>query len=487
MRRAALTAAILLVFGLIAGQAHAADAPPAQAAPPPWALPAAGAIVIVGAALILRRVDVRMVLLLCALPLFLMAGRFPDLLRILAREMANLRTVVPICSAVGFAHVLALTECDKHLVHLLLQPLRRFRSLLIPGGIAAGYLVNSAVVSQAGSAAVVGPILIPLLRAGGIPATTAGALLVLGCSMGGELFNPGAVEIVTMARLTGLPSERIIERMALTNFVACSTALLAFWALAVRGHRRRPEDGSPPDPPIEACGPGGLAVDRFRVNPIKAIVPILPMVLLFTAPRLLPPPPGLGGLPEAQAKEADENARAGSILVAMLIGSVAAGLTSPGRIGRVSPAFCEGAGYGYTHVISLIVTGTAFAEGIKACGLLNLLTRGLGRLPTGAALLAGTTLPWGLATICGSGIAPAVAVMQALLPTAEALGLDPVRLGTVIALGAHFGRTMSPVAAVVFLGARLSGADNVELVRRLAPPLLIAGVVLFLATWLRPA
>ena len=129
--------------------------------------------------------------------------RLPDYLGFMAREMANPATVVPIGSAMGFSYVLRLTGCDQHLIHLLLRPLRRVRPLLVPGGILAGYLVNTTLVSQTSAAAVVGPILIPLLIAGGIPAPTAGAVLLLGCSMGGAVvrdFHLDRVESRTPAR-----------------------------------------------------------------------------------------------------------------------------------------------------------------------------------------------------------------------------------------------------------------------------------------------
>ena len=54
------------------------------------------------------------------------------------------------------------------------------------------YIVNAAIQSQTGTAAeMVGPILIPLLLAGRVRPLTAGAVLLLGSSMGGELCNPG--------------------------------------------------------------------------------------------------------------------------------------------------------------------------------------------------------------------------------------------------------------------------------------------------------
>ena len=42
--------------------------------------------------------------------------------------------------------------------------------------------------------------------------------------------------------------------------------------------------------------------------------------------------------------------------------------------------------------------------------------------------------PWCLAVISGTGIAPAVAVMEFFVPAADSMGLDPTRLGTLAAL-----------------------------------------------------
>src|SRR5271157_5497997 len=191
--------------------------------------------------LIVRRVEVGLVLLAAAVPLFAVSGGLKQMLTILVEEMANPGTVVPTCAALGFAYVLQITECDQHLVRPLFRPLQHVRWLLIPGGISAGYLVNTTIVSQTGTAAVLGPILIPLLRAGGVHPATAGAVLLLGSSMGGELFNPGAVEMRKLAELTGLSGPEVIARSTAQNLLACGTALLSFWALSQFRGKRQPD------------------------------------------------------------------------------------------------------------------------------------------------------------------------------------------------------------------------------------------------------
>lgn len=423
------------------------------------------AVILIGAIFLLRRADVRLVLVLSAAGLFLISGNLPAMFVKMAEQMSKPDTVVPICSALGFAQVLRLTECDKHLVEMLLRPLRHpfARALLIPGGIVAGYLVNTAVVSQTGVAAVIGPILIPLLLANRISPLTAGSLLLLGSSMGGELFNMAAVEMRTLSGLTKLSGVQLLAQIAPVNLLACSVVLLTFWWLALRWEKRHPVEATPDEiAPAEA----------FKINYVKALIPLIPVVLLFIAPHIRLP------------KEIKDHI---TILVAMLIGVTAAALTALDRL-KAPPmetdksivgAFFYGAGYAYTHVISLIVVATVFTEGIKACGLIEQMIAVLSGQPL-LAVLASILLPWGMATISGTGIAPAVAVMQALVPAASKMHLDPVHLGTLTAMAAHFGRTMSPVAAVVILSGKLSGTEPMALVKRVAPALLAGGIVLIL-------
>ena len=277
---------------------------------------ALAAIVVTVAAVgfIVRGVDVRLVLALGAFPLFAIAGQVPRMILLIAKEMANPGTIVPIGAALGFAYVLRLTGCDEHLVHLLLRPLRRVRWLLIPGGIAAGYLVNTVIVSQAGAAAVLGPVLVPLVLAAGMSPVTAGSVLLMGCSMGGELNNPGAVEVVTLSaphatssRTGSSPGSsagtcgRASPRCSRPGAWPCSTS-----------------EGGPTRRPIE--GPAaGTPPPPIRPNPIKAAVPLVPLTLLFLVPRLVDLPRELVGPPMT--------------LSALLIGVAAAALTTPGASG----------------------------------------------------------------------------------------------------------------------------------------------------------
>jgi C4-dicarboxylate transporter, DcuC family len=205
--------------------------------------------------------------------------------------------------------------------------------------------------------------------------------------------------------------------------------------------------------------------EHAEVRYSKAVVPALPLVLLALDAFLGPTP---------LSRHLDGPGR---ILAAMLVGVAAAGLASPKAIGRLAAAFFDGAGYGYAHIISLIVAASTFAAAIERSGLIELATSALLSWPK-AALAVAAVAPWALAVISGTGIAPAVALMEFFVPVAGQMGIDPVRLGTLSALGAHFGRTMSPAAAVVMMSSRVAGTPPADLIRLVALPLLAGGSVL---------
>src|SRR5438552_6532555 len=92
-------------------------------------------LVVIAAAVyaVLRRVDARLALLIAALALGVLGGKPQAVLQKLLATLVSEQFVVPICCAMGFAYVLRHTECDQHLVHLVVDPLRKARTLLIPG------------------------------------------------------------------------------------------------------------------------------------------------------------------------------------------------------------------------------------------------------------------------------------------------------------------------------------------------------------------
>jgi len=430
----------------------------------------AGLVVIAAAVVaVLRKIDVRLVLIVAALVLGLLAGT-PDLIvRTFVSTFSSEQFVVPIGCAVGFAYVLRHTGCEQHLVQLLVKPLRRARWLLIPGVVLVGFAVNVPVVSQVGTAVSIGAVLVPLLRAARVSAVTSGAALLLGCSLGGDLLNPGAPELQTIARALSVESTACVVRILPLLLVQVAVATAVFWPLSLRAEATIPAGALP----AEAREP-----TTFRVNYLKAAVPLVPLVLLF----LTGPPLQLVQVPTEWLTTPEDVKRFDSRLigVAMLLGVLTAAVVSPRTALGTAGAFFDGAGYALTHIVSLIVAAYCFGKGVESIGVKELLGRVIGARPA-LLLPAAGALPLTFAVLCGSGMATTQALFGFFVEPARGTGIDPLLVGALVAVVASAGRTMSPVAAIVLMSASMTGSEPLALVRRVVVPLLCAVVAVVVA------
>jgi DcuC family C4-dicarboxylate transporter len=384
--------------------------------------------------------------------------------------------------------VLRQTGCDEHLVRLLVRPIQRVRPLLIPGTVLIGALVNVPVISQTSTAVLVGTVLVPLLRAARFSALTIGAAVLLCSSIGGEILNPGAPEVRTVSQASGVeltPNKWVAHALPLF-LLELAVATTDFWLLSLRAEslasreRKRPEKTALPDD-------RGSDEKPFRINPLKALIPFVPITLLFLT--ALPEPFRVFHVPaewlvdvqhfkgsEAQLRSSFDCRLIGA---AMLVGVVAAALTDRRQVRRTAVTFFDGIGYAFAQIISLIVVASCFGEGVKQIGLAELLGRALEARPN---LLgpAAVGLPLSFAALCGSGMATTQSLFGFFVAPARHLGYDPLRLGAMVSLASAAGRTMSPFAAVTLMCASLAEVSAFQLARRVAVPLL-AGMLAMLA------
>jgi len=222
-----------------------------------------------------------------------------------------------------------------------------------------------------------------------------------------------------------------------------------------------PPESSEPAPPLD-----------FRVNLVKALVPLVPTTLLF----LTGPPLQVISIPQRWLVDVD---RPGDLLhcdsrligAAMLVGVVLATAVGGASAWDSARAFFEGAGYALTHIISVIIAATCFGKGVDAIGLAKhlsaLISNRLGLLIT-----ASGTVPLAFAWVCGSGMASTQSLFQFFVEPSQSLNVSPLHVGAVVSIAAAAGRTMSPVAAVTLMCATFTETNPFELVRRLALPLL---------------
>lgn len=451
-----------------------------------------GTLVILAAILaIVRQYDVRLVLFSAGLALGALAGQTDVIVREFLITFADGKFIVPICSAMGFSYVLRLTECDQHLVRLLVRPLVRARSFLVPGTVLIGFVVNMPVVSQASTALAIGPVVIPILRAARVPAVVIGAALLLGSSIGGELFNPGAPELSTVVRSSTealqkaiqaadpaasqetldqaanvFTTSRCIERLRPLNLLGLAVATSLFWWRSPATSES--DESSTPD---------------LTVNYAKAVVPVIPIILLM----IFAPGVGLIDLPHHWLDESGASGLYETRLIgaAMLVGVGCAVMTTPRKLPAAADSFFQGAGYGFANIISIIVAANCFGKGLELIGLAKVITENLGGDPRVLIVVAGVS-SLGFAVLCGSGFATAKSLFPFFAATALEKGIDPTHVGAVVSLAAAAGRTMSPLAAVNQMCARLTDTRAIDLSRQVVWPLLagVAAIIIAATIWI---
>jgi DcuC family C4-dicarboxylate transporter len=211
----------------------------------------------------------------------------------------------------------------------------------------------------------------------------------------------------------------------------------------------------------------------FRVNWFRALVPLVPITLLFLIGKpfeviTVPKHWLVDEVNPADLQQFDSRL----VGAAMLVGVVVAALTAGwGALGSAR-AFFEGAGYAFTHIISLIVTAACFGKGIELIGLAEKLGDFIARWPDVLMPTAGG-LPLTFAWLSGSGMASTQSLYGFFVEPARMLHVDPLLVGAVVSIAAAAGRTLSPVAAVTLMCCAMTETNPFELIRRLALPLLV--------------
>ena len=196
--------------------------------------------------------------------------------------------------------------------------------------------------------------------------------------------------------------------------------------------------------------------DDFKVHPVKAIVPLIPLVLLIL---------GSFGLVPAFKQQA--------ISHAMIIGIFIAFIVTRVNPQKISKEFWHGAGDSFGHVFGIIICALVFVSGLKAVGLIEAMTEAMVHSPA-IAKISATFGPFVLGVLSGSGDAAAVAFNRAVTPEAAKFGLAAIDMGSAAAIAGALGRSMSPIAGGMVICAGFAGCSPLESAKRNAPGMIIA-------------
>lgn len=400
---------------------------------------------------LVKRYETRLVLFCSGLVLTLIGGAPMDTMKAFSHAMLETKLFESIIAVMGFAMVMKATECDKHLINLLIKPLRKAGAFLIPGSVLVTFFINISITSSAGCSAAVGSILIPLMMAAGIHPAIAGACIYAGTY--GAMFNPGYPQVSLIVSVTDADPVYIVANHFYPLLACGMIGAVSLWIIAKLRHEDKGYE----------LPPGTISEDgEFKIKLSHAIVPLIPIAILVSG--------SMGLVPWFKPI---------AISHAMIIGCFCAFLVSRKDPQQLSKEFWKGAGDAFGHVFGIIICALVFVGGLSTVGLIQQFIQMMIENPS-IAKVSSSVGPFIIGIMSGSGDAASVAFNKAVTIHAATFGLDGPSMGSVVAISGALGRTMSPVAGGMIICATLAGVSPVETAKRNAPGMIIATAVLTL-------
>lgn len=146
--------------------------------------------------------------------------------------------------------------------------------------------------------------------------------------------------------------------------------------------------------------------------------------------------------------------------------------------------FFDGMGVQFATVITLIVAGEVFANGLKMTGAISGLIDGAKALGLGgsAFIVVMTGIITAAAVVMGSGNAPFFAFANLVPEVATSVGVSGVSMILPMQFAASIARSVSPITAVIVAVSGVAGVSPVDVVKRTAIPMAGALVMNLIAS-----
>jgi DcuC family C4-dicarboxylate transporter len=414
-------------------------------------------IVVITFILIIKKYESRMVLFVAGVAMCLIGGLPNDIMKAFTKAMTHNSLVPAICTVMGFSYVMKLTGCDQHLVHSISGLLKKGKIILVPLSFLLTWWIGLALPSASGLSAAVGAILIPTLIAAGVHPAMAAATVLAGTW--GTAISPGNAHNPFVADLAGTDMMTVIIYETPASIIAslvCAAVLTAYAVVFKEGANEERRIAYEKEMADKMS-----AGETFKVNYLKALVPVIPLVLLILSSKQV------GILPEM------------SVALSMVLGVVIALVITWSNAQKVCVQFFDGMGSAYGNVIGLIICATVFTSGLAAMGLISTLIELMDGSQSLAAL-SGTFGPFIIALISGSGDAASFAFNGAVTPYAEQFGMSIMGLGSLAQIAGAIGRAVSPVAGAAIICAGLAKVSPMEVSKRNFLPCVAAAIALMI-------
>ena len=440
------------------------------------------AIVVVAAIAIVKKLDVRIVLLVAGMALNILALAFGaenilpkgaqstglvffDLFE--AFDALSLKQITGtgfiMLLAGGFATYMGEVGASDKLVDLCMKPLSHIKHpyLILVLVFVVGHLLSLVITTAAGLAMLLAITVFPLLTRMGISGVSVAAILASAVMfswcpssalalLGADVAKIDPMEYLLSYQIyVGVP---LVLAMAVTHY---------FWQkyMDVKDHQNGRIVSFSSDS-LQKTEQKVVASKR-NVPMVYALLPLVPIVLLLIFNKTV----------------------SGSIVLsvacamALLVDAVCR--RDLKTVFHDASSFFNGMGTMLTKVVSLIFVAALFAAGLQNAGVVSALISasksfGLGLEGTGIVVSGAISI---ITLLTGSGVAAFTSLVPIAPDLAHALGGNTAALAVMMQVGAETVRAMSPVAGVVIIVAGFAKVSPLEVSRRCIVPSVVGYVV----------
>lgn len=359
----------------------------------------------------------------------------------------------------GFSSYMNLIGANEVTVDIMTKPLGKIKSkyILVPVIFLLGNLLSLVVPSASSLAVLLMATLYPVLTKVGVTPLTAGAVIATTATI---MPTPLGADNVLAAETFGMNIMDYVIAHAKVSIPALLVVAVAhyFWQKYLDK-----KDKSNNEVKIDESKLAKLNKDL----PPKyyAILPILPLILVLLFNLVIK----------------DVNIGLVTITFISLIVAVIIELIRKRNCVKVLEdmnEFFKGMGSGLAMVVSLLVAASLLVDGLKALGIVDMITNSVQNLQGAGTILtlafSGVTFLIGL--ISGGGLSVFYASVEMIPELAAAVGVSGSMIALPMQMVANLVRSISPVAACIIVVCSITGTSPMQIVKRTSVPIM-TGIV----------
>lgn len=375
-------------------------------------------------------------------------------------EMSFLKNLgnigLTIMTLFGFSSYMNLIGANEVTVNLMTKPLGKIKSkyILVPIICLLGNLLSLVVPSASSLAVLLMATLYPVLTKVGVRPLTVGAVIATTATI---MPTPLGADNVLAAETFGMNIMDYVVMHAKVSIPALLVIAIAHYFWQKYLDKKDPESSD-------------IKIDESKLAKLNnelppkyyCILPILPLILVLFFNIFMK----------------DVKVGLVSITFISLIVAVILELIRKKDFGIISNdigVFFKGMGNGLAMVVSLLVAASLLVDGLKALGIVSMLTDSVKNLQGAGIILmlafSAITLLIGL--ISGGGLSVFYASIEMIPGLAAAVGVAGPMIALPMQMVANLVRSISPVAACIIVVCSVTGTSPMKIVKRTSVPIIL--------------